>query len=335
MIKVTQIWRRPQGGQVSIERLFGWINEELGRMGVGVCVLRLPFSSRGVIRRLANMLWVACRAPSGAHITGDVSFIALALMFRRPILTIHDVGRLHDLVGLRQLVMKKVWFEWPMKVAAQVVFISQETMSDVARWIPLDHSKCRVIHNVADPTLTPVGPPRRRMDVPVCLQVGTKENKNVHTIIPAVAAAGGKLVVIGSAGQDIRDLASAHGCDVSFLGQVSDEELQAIYRDCDIVLFVSLFEGFGLPVIEAQKMLKPVVISDLPVLREVAGDGALVVREPRNALEVAAAIRELASNSRLRSRLVDAGARNASRFEVSHIAREYADLYRRSIGVLR
>ncbi|HEY0970440.1 MAG TPA: glycosyltransferase family 1 protein [Gemmatimonadales bacterium] len=106
----------------------------------------------------------------------------------------------------------------------------------------------------------------------------------------------------------------------------------AVYEGADVLLQLSAYEGFGLPPLEAQAAGVPVICSDIPVFREVLGDGACFV--PRDDAEgVAAAIRRLACDPDERERLVARGRANASRFSWARTARETLELYRALAGI--
>jgi glycosyltransferase involved in cell wall biosynthesis len=111
------------------------------------------------------------------------------------------------------------------------------------------------------------------------------------------------------------------------LGRLTDEELVAAYRRCDMVVFASLYEGFGLPILEAQATGRPVITSNFGAMREAAGDGALLV-DPYSVEEIRAAILRIKNEPGLREELVRKGRENAERFRADAIALEYAQIYR-------
>ncbi len=129
-----------------------------------------------------------------------------------------------------------------------------------------------------------------------------------------------EVVVVGDGAAVMQTL----GCprNVRLLGVVSDEMLAALYRNARVFLFPTFFEGFGIPVIEAQAAGTPVVCSDLPVLREVAGQGAIFV-DPRSPDAMAEAVRAAAWDRGLRERLVEEGRENAARFTWSRAAESF------------
>jgi len=112
------------------------------------------------------------------------------------------------------------------------------------------------------------------------------------------------------------------------LGRLTDEELVAAYRRCDMVVFASLYEGFGLPILEAQAMGRPVITSNFGAMREAAGDAALLV-DPYSVEEIRAAILRIKNEPGLREELVRKGRENVERFRAKAVAARYAEIYRR------
>ena len=118
------------------------------------------------------------------------------------------------------------------------------------------------------------------------------------------------------------------GLQVRELGRLTDEELVQAYRRCDIVVFASLYEGFGLPILEAQATGRPVITSNFGAMREAAGDGALLV-DPYSVESIRAAILRIKNEPTLREELVRKGWENVEKFRPEAVAALYAELYRR------
>jgi glycosyltransferase involved in cell wall biosynthesis len=114
---------------------------------------------------------------------------------------------------------------------------------------------------------------------------------------------------------------------VTELGRLTDEELVEAYRRCDMVVFASLYEGFGLPILEAQAMGRPVITSNFGAMREAAGDGALLV-DPYSVEAIRAAILRIKREPGLREDLIAKGLRNAAKYRADAVAERYAEVYR-------
>lgn len=111
------------------------------------------------------------------------------------------------------------------------------------------------------------------------------------------------------------------------LGRLTDEELVQAYRRCDMVVFASLYEGFGLPILEAQAMGRPVITSNFGAMREAAGGGALLV-DPYSVEAIREAVLRITREPALREDLIAKGRENAERFRAEAVAARYGELYR-------
>ena len=324
---VLFIQRRPSGAQVSIERLFDQVRKALGP-DVGWDVHVSPHVSRGLLPRLHN-LWAAWRIGRGriCHITGDVHYLALALPRRGLVLTIHDCAILHRLRGWRRELVRCLWFEWPVRRAAVVTTISEATRGDLRQWLsPALWNKVRVVPNCVGAEFTPT-PKDWNANSPVFLQVGTGWNKNLPRVAEALRGLSCRLWIVGPVDDKQRALLNACGIDFECLGRLSDAELVDTYQRCDAVLFASLFEGFGLPLLEAQATGRPLITSRRGSMLEVAGDGALFV-DPEDVASIRAAVTRVMTDAGLRQSLVQHGFDNIRRFQPDNVAAQYAAIYR-------
>jgi glycosyltransferase involved in cell wall biosynthesis len=123
-----------------------------------------------------------------------------------------------------------------------------------------------------------------------------------------------------------RTLGTFH--DTRFLGWVNDADLEGLYRLASVFIFPSLYEGFGLPPLEAMAQGVPVITSDRGALREVVGDAALVI-DPESVQDIAAAIWQLLSDTKIRHRLIKAGFERAAEYTWDRTVELTVDSYRR------
>lgn len=329
--EVCFVQRRPMGAQVSIERLFAAVRQGLGvRMAwrVHIC----PYPSRGLMRRLGNLwsAWGACRGRI-CHLTGDVHYLALAMPRGRFVLTIHDCAILHLLGGWRRGLVKWLWYVWPARRAGVVTTISAATRDDLERWLgPGLAAKVRVVPNCVGDEFT-AAPKPWPQEPPVILQVGTGWNKNLPRVVEALRGLRCRLWIVGPPNADQRAAVEAAGVEHRWLGRLSDDELLETYRQCDALVFVSLFEGFGLPLLEAQATGRPVITSDRSAMPEVAGDAALLVN-PEDVGAIRAAVVRILGEPALRDALVARGWENVKRFRPAAVADRYEAIYRELEG---
>jgi glycosyltransferase involved in cell wall biosynthesis len=331
-LEVLFVQRRPSGAQVSIERLFDQVRAALGD-GLSWQIHVSPFASRGLLPRLRN-LWAAWWAGRGriCHITGDVYYLALALPGKQLVLTIHDCAVLHRLRGWRRALVRLLWFEWPVRRAAVVTTISVATRNDLRRWLtPGQSDKVRVIPNCVRDEYVPT-PKVWDRESPVVLQVGTGWNKNLERVAEALRGLSCRLWIVGPVDDRQRSILKACDLDFECLGRLSDDEMVEAYRRCDVVVFASLFEGFGLPIVEAQATGRPLITSNRDPMAGVAGGGALLV-DPEDVNSIREAVQKLLADGELRRALVERGFENMQSYQSAAVAASYASVYRELAGM--
>ena len=333
-MKVRYYFRSSKARGISIEKVFSEIVSEVANNGIPVDRFECRMSRASGLSILANI--AEAKSIQGAdeisHITGDVHYLSIALDGERTILTVHDLVPLRHLSGFKRFAAWQLWFEIPTRRSAAITCVSSFTKKALLDAIPgLSPKKVRVIPN---PLSSVYSPSRLRSSprVPVLLQVGTgRHNKNLEGVASAIAGLRCHLDIVGRLAPDQIDMLKC--CGVSFCSYVdiSEEELVERYRRADIVVFASKYEGFGLPITEAQAVGRPVITSNLCSMPEVAGDAALLV-DPYNASEIRSAVQTLLENESLRRDLVERGFENVKRFERGVVARQYIQLYQEVWG---
>lgn len=328
-MKVLHHERKSGPDHFSIERLFAEIRRHLPPPWEPERVVN-PHPSKGLLPRLRNTLHAGRRQADVHHIAGDVHYLAFGLPAGRTVLTIHDCAALHRLRGLRREVLKFFWFSVPVRRSVVTTTISETTKQDLRGWLGRRADPIEVVPDcVADSFRFEA----KEFDAvqAICLQVGTKWNKNVERVAEALRGTGCRLEIVGTLSVPQRQCLKE--CSVPFteLGRISDDELVGAYRRCDFVVFASLYEGFGLPILEAQATGRPVITSARGAMREAAGDGALFV-DPLSVDSIRGAVRQLLGSAAVRGRLIERGAANVAGFRAAAIARRYAEIYDRITG---
>jgi glycosyltransferase involved in cell wall biosynthesis len=139
-----------------------------------------------------------------------------------------------------------------------------------------------------------------------------------------------KLILVGKygyGGERIRErvISSEFKNDIILTGYVSEEEKYYLLRSADVFLFPTFYEGFGLPILEAESVGTPVITSNISSMPEVAGDSAVLVA-PKDPAEIAEAIQKLISNESYKNDIIEKGFENVKRFSWEKCAREVADV---------
>ena len=232
--------------------------------------------------------------------------------------------------------------------AARVIAVSEATRQDIIRLYDADPERVVTVPNGVGDEMRPLGADevaafraRQGLTGPTLLFLGTLQpRKNLETLLRAWARTAGEtgwqLVVAGAAGwhhEPIFDLARELGIAdaVRFVGFVPPEDLPLWHNAADAFVYPSLYEGFGLPLLEAMACGTPVVTSETPALREVVGNAGLIVG-PRDVPALAQALLQLAREPELREELAARGLRRASEFSWRRTAAETAAVYRAAAG---
>jgi glycosyltransferase involved in cell wall biosynthesis len=229
---------------------------------------------------------------------------------------------------------------------------SRATARDLIELCRADPARVRVVYPGCDlerfsPRATPAGPEtlaRYGVRAPFVLFVGTLEpRKNLPRLVEAferVAAAGAPhaLVLAGAPGWGHEPLlarvaASPARERIVLAGRVAEDDLAPLYRAADALVYPSLHEGFGLPVLEAMACGTPVAAGDASSLPEVVGEAGLLV-PAEDVAAIATAIERLIGDSALRERLGRDGPERARRFAWPDTARAMADSYAEAAGTV-
>jgi glycosyltransferase involved in cell wall biosynthesis len=316
---------RTKGYGFSIERVFQDVVEALPRE-----INRREFycAYRSAANPLAMgwNLWTAALARGSVnHITGDVQYLALVGAGRRTILTIHDCNHLSNLTSLKQAIFYWLWWRWPVARARFVTVISEYTRRDLVRVLGRDPGNLVVIPDPVSPAFTSA-PKIFPEQAPRILHLGTKLNKNLPRVAAALKGISCHLRIVGRMDETQKRALAENQVNYSAVEELDDAALVQEYRDADLVLFASTFEGFGLPIVEAQATGRPVVTSNAASMPEVAGEGACLV-DPFDSESIRAGVMRVIQQADYRASLIERGLANVRRFESHRIARQYLDLY--------
>jgi glycosyltransferase involved in cell wall biosynthesis len=270
------------------------------------------------------------------------------------ILTVHDLEwRLHPETMTLKTHLGHRLLVWPsVQQADRIVAVSESTARDLQRVLNSPRSKIEVIHHGVGSAFKPKDPEKAAQYVSgqygvskhYALAVGTVQpRKNLVTLVESIkmlrdgAERSFQLLVVGARGwkntkldETIRRLGLT-GENVRFLGFVPEEDMPMLYSGSCVFVFPSLYEGFGIPLLEAMACGVPVVASNTSSIPEVVGDAALLV-PPTQPEAFAEAISRVMSDTDLRRTMIEKGLTRAACFGWDKAARRLLDCMRHTVA---
>ncbi len=266
----------------------------------------------------------------------------------RSIVTIHDLNYLTPWHGMSR--QKRLFLGWFVFQSARrcdrILTVSEFSKSEIVRRLRVPDAKVTVTpEGPRDASPLPAGrwenvAASHKIDGPYLMAFGSlTENKNIPTLLRAFAGIqaqvphtlllAGHLAPGGALGKEIAALGIAGR--VKITGYVPDEDVMPLLAHADLFVFPSLYEGFGLPVLDAQRAGVAVACSAAASLPEVAGDGAAFF-DPASAEDMGRVLLDCLRDPARRSALIEKGCANAARFSWERTAAMTLDCYRQQGG---
>lgn len=316
---------RNQKAGYSIQKVFSIIQSEVA-LGSEIKTIYLPHLKTSVINIIRNMLYAYSKKQKNTinHITGEVHYLSLVLNYNNTIITVHDIGLIEVLTGVKQKIWSLLWVK-TLKKAKYITFVSEYSKNKVLQYVDLSKNNLYVIPN-------PVGSEyifklnEFNNDYPRILHIGTAQNKNLIRTIKAIQNIHCHLRIIGELNSEVLNELTKRKIDYSNAYKLNDEEIVKEYIECDIVNFPSTHEGFGMPIIEAQAIGRVILTSNIEPMKSIASDGALLV-DPFNIDSIHNGLLQLINDEKLRNELIINGVRNVRKYNKKYIGRMYKELY--------
>ena len=283
----------------------------------------LKYTGASPIRILKNIWSVKADPANIYHITGDVHYMALAYR-KRAILTVHDVDSAFTGSFIKRMYVRLFWFWLPALFVKKITVISEFTKQQLTAIIPSFAHKITVVYNPVNPKIQPHIKDFNM--TPTILLLGTKSNKNLERSLQAIKDIPCKVVIVGELSAAQTRLLASLKISYTHKQHISFEAIVTCYKQADIVCFPSLYEGFGMPIIEAQATGRVVLSSNIGAMKEIAGKGAHLV-DPYSVAAIREGILKIMKDPFYRERLIANGFTNAAKYSLDNTVSSYMRLY--------
>ena len=330
MINIHFYFRHPGDIYFSIEKLFRQVAGEINKSNpkkFDISLFDLP-KSTAPANIWKNISYVRKTQSGINHITGDVHYAIIGCSSKNiNVLTIHDTVMLRRLKrsNPKFWIIKWFWYDLPVRKADMVTVISENTKRELIYFTGCPEKRIRIIGNFPDLSFRQ-SPYCFRRELPIILFIGTAENKNLERLILALKDLPSRLHIVGNPSEIQLQALNQNNISHKISRGLTDEEMRQAYLECDLLAFPSTYEGFGLPIVEAQLTGRPLITSNISPMKEVAGDGAFLV-DPYDVGSIRYGIQKIIQDDAFREHIVQAGFQNVRRFSLEFVAKQYSALY--------
>ncbi|EKD75932.1 MAG: hypothetical protein ACD_43C00272G0002 [uncultured bacterium] len=328
-MKITFFYQKPSRDRFSMMKVFDTVRKFLPAEVEGKVYIP-KYVSKGILPRIYDIIEVAFHQGDINHITGDVHFLSYLLKKNKTVLTIHDCVHLHSKIPrISKIIISIFWYIIPLRRAAYITTISEASKKEIAVFYKYDPDKIVVIPNPISPDFFYSKKIFNERE-PIILQIGTAPNKNLFNLFKALKGVSCHLHLVGHLDDNYIKALGESKIKYTNFTNLTDSQIVQRYQECDLVSFISNYEGFGVPIIEANAVGRPVVTSNISPLTEVADNAACFV-DPYNIESMREGILKVIKDKTYQDILIKNGQINAKRFSPQNISDQYMKLYKQII----
>jgi len=254
----------------------------------------------------------------------------LPVFYENKIVTIHDIIHLKYPVSYAYRKYYEIVFPLMLKHSKHIITVSEFSKKEISSYFGIDESKISIVYNGVDEKFEP-----KKLENQERYILGVSSiayHKNFISLIKAFLQLKNKsikLYIVGGLNEKIFGKNSSKVLDyiknndnIRFLGRVDDNKLIELYSNAVCFVYPSLYEGFGIPPLEAQACGCPVVLSDIPVFKEIYGDSAIYFN-PQDPSDIAEKIEMVIDDIELRNDLTEKGLNNAKKYTWENSAKQF------------
>lgn len=331
--KISLFMRKPfKGRHFSLENIYFDLFKKFKHKKLQIEFKVSPFVSKGIFNRILICIWAYFNQGDLNHISGDINFLSIFLSKKKTINTIHDCYSMKRLSYFKKYIYLFFWIKIPFFKSKKIITVSHKTKQELLNYVKGDsENKISVIDNFISGKF--IKSFKRKINKTAkILVIGTSENKNINNIIISLKKIKCEVIIIGKLNNDIESLLKKNFINYKNFISLSQKKIIEHYIDSDLLLYVSTYEGFGLPILEAQSIGRAVITSNLEPMKFVAGKGALLVN-PKNVDQISNAIKKILTNKKIRLSLIKKGHENIKRFNKQEILQKHIIIYKNILNI--
>jgi hypothetical protein len=324
MKEITQVIRKFDNAN-SIDTILSRINPLLNK-NFKIIELRCPYSSDSIKNIFLNCLW-ACKIKSNVvHLTGDINYLSFFIKSNFIITTILDLGETRKLNYFKNKLYNFFWIFLPIYKSNKIITISHHINKELIKRYPSFERKLITIYIPTDINYIYSEKIMYNKTTRILHIATSYHNKNTFRVAQAIQNLDVEYIIVGKVPLDTLNFIIDNKIKWKLLSNLSTVDLYNEYCKSDLVIFPSIYEGFGMPIIEGQSIGRVILTSNIDPMKEIAGDGAILVN-PFDFEDIKKGILYFINNTTERKNIINKGLQNLKRFDINNIINDYIKVY--------